>query len=352
MLDTIRATTTDFKAEDIPSELRVRPQWVVWTYEKKKDELAKVLYDAKRPGRRAKSNTPATWTSFEQAERAYRAHPKMWAGVGYVFSADDPYCGIDLDGCLDPSTGEVAPDALAIIDDLDTYCEISPSGTGFKLFCRGVWPKDARNKVATTWWPDGKPAAIDKPEAIEVFDRLKYFTITGKAWSERRTCECRQHQLDELHTARMATDSPTSKPNKQASLTNDELVIGGARAAENPITARGPEKYPECVITRASEKPTAIPAYLADAADDGKEELAAGGARDTSNVSDIELLGFARNGPGKERFIRLFDNGDTSAYPSASEADLSLCNDLAFYCGPNPDRIGRLFSGSALNREK
>lgn len=39
-------------------------------------------------------------------------------------------------------------------------------------------------------------------------------------------------------------------------------------------------------------------------------------------------------------------------YPSQSEADLSLCSHLAFYCGGNVDQIDRLFRGSGLYRRK
>jgi putative DNA primase/helicase len=51
--------------------------------------------------------------------------------------------------------------------------------------------------------------------------------------------------------------------------------------------------------------------------------------------------------------FRALWNGDTSGYPSQSEADLALCRLLAFWCGNDPARIERLFSQSALGqREK
>jgi putative DNA primase/helicase len=62
----------------------------------------------------------------------------------------------------------------------------------------------------------------------------------------------------------------------------------------------------------------------------------------------IQRAGRARNGA---KFLRLW-SGDWSGYPSHSEGDLALCCILAFWCGPDPDRIARLFSWSGLARPK
>jgi hypothetical protein len=52
-----------------------------------------------------------------------------------------------------------------------------------------------------------------------------------------------------------------------------------------------------------------------------------------------------------EDFARLW-RGDWSGYSSQSEADLALCNHLAFWCGPDEQRIADLFAQSGLNRTK
>jgi replicative DNA helicase len=50
-----------------------------------------------------------------------------------------------------------------------------------------------------------------------------------------------------------------------------------------------------------------------------------------------------------ERFVKLFDLGDASAYPSPSEAVLALANDLAYFVGgPDVDRTARLLLASKL----
>ena len=84
------------KAESIPEELRVRPQWVVW--KAVGDKLDKVPHSA-RTGRKASSTDLLTWCTFQETLEAYESG--KYAGVGFVFSSADPYTGIDLDNCVD-----------------------------------------------------------------------------------------------------------------------------------------------------------------------------------------------------------------------------------------------------------
>lgn len=71
------------------------------------------------------------------------------------------------------------------------------------------------------------------------------------------------------------------------------------------------------------------------------------------DMDDEELLTRARNARDGARFCALFDAGDLSGNGNDhSAADLALCNLLAFWCGPDAERIDRLFRRSALYREK
>jgi hypothetical protein len=69
-------------------------------------------------------------------------------------------------------------------------------------------------------------------------------------------------------------------------------------------------------------------------------------------VDDHELLERARRAKNGAKFQALYDAGDASGYASDSEADLALCDLLAFWAGPDPARIDQLFRGSARMREK
>src|SRR5689334_6146141 len=63
--------------ENIPAELKNRPQWVVWRYELRGDKWAKVPYT---PGTtcKAASTRPATWHSFDAAIDCYQARPDFF----------------------------------------------------------------------------------------------------------------------------------------------------------------------------------------------------------------------------------------------------------------------------------
>ncbi len=105
--------------DNIPEELRLCPQWVVW-----KD--GKIPYI---PGTQAKASPtdPSTWRSFQEAQHAL-GNGGGFKGVGFVFSPDDPYVGVDLDECVN-GNGFSLP-SRQIVDRLFSYTEHSPSGKG------------------------------------------------------------------------------------------------------------------------------------------------------------------------------------------------------------------------------
>lgn len=68
---------------------------------------------------------------------------------------------------------------------------------------------------------------------------------------------------------------------------------------------------------------------------------------------DDALLLRARQARNGANFYRLFYGGDTSPYGNDdSAADLALCDHLAYWTGPDPARIDRLFRRSRLYRDK
>lgn len=82
-------------------------------------------------------------------------------GMGYVFSSEDPYTGIDLDGCYDES-GCLASWAQNIVTRFDSYTELSPSGHGLHIIIRGKLPDRGRRRGP-----------------IEMYSEARYFTMTG-----------------------------------------------------------------------------------------------------------------------------------------------------------------------------
>jgi putative DNA primase/helicase len=99
----------DDRFDDIPAELRQRPQWVNWRSKHRGSKVTKVPWT---PGSEqpASSTDSSTWGTFD----AVRAHAGGFGpdGVGYVLTDDDPYVGLDLDGCVSVDT--IHPDAERI----------------------------------------------------------------------------------------------------------------------------------------------------------------------------------------------------------------------------------------------
>lgn len=162
----------------IPNDLRRRSQCVAWRYGplRANGKRSKVPIDP-RTGRPASVTNPQTWADFDTALQFVHQHPDH--GVGFVFTANDPFAGIDLDGCRNPDTGEIEPWALAILDGLATYAEVSPSGTGVKAIIVGVLPGPGRH-VGN----------------IEVYDRGRFFTLTGDVLAKYPTTTPQDRQAE------------------------------------------------------------------------------------------------------------------------------------------------------------
>ena len=260
-------------ASAVPAELRERPQWVVWRLEERDGKRTKVPYRADGSGR-ASTTDSSTWATFEAALAAAAKAD----GVGFVFSADDPFVGVDLDHCL--AGDHLHPDAAAVVLALDSYTERSVSGDGLHVFIRASL-NGSRNRTGTTGWGG----------SFEVYGAGRFFCVTGAG-------------LD---------GTPAGVEERQDAL--EQLLV--------------------YVLPPAAAASTAAPLVEVEPLDLPDEEL-------------LERARRARNGPG---FDRLY-GGDTGGYPSHSEVDLALAGALAFWTGPDPGRIDRLFRASGLMRPK
>ena len=77
-----------------------------------------------------------------------------------------------------------------------------------------------------------------------------------------------------------------------------------------------------------------------------RKQSAGGDGADESRI--VEL---ASNAVNSAKFLSLW-RGEFNGYGSRSEADLALCSIVAFYAGPEPDKIERVVRQSGLAREK
>src|SRR5690349_21173832 len=117
--------------DSIPLVCRDKIRWVLWnwTWNEKEQRWTKPPFRIVGPWR-ASSTNPATWGTLDRAKLAYESGNAD--GIGFVLG--DGYLGIDLDDCRDPESGVIEPWAETYMSRLHSYTEISPSGTGIKVF--------------------------------------------------------------------------------------------------------------------------------------------------------------------------------------------------------------------------
>jgi putative DNA primase/helicase len=237
----------------------------------------------------ASSTRAADWTTFDKA-LAY-ADVAGLDGVMRAFVHEDGQVGVDLDNCRDPETGALTPDAAERVKRADTYTEVSPSGTGVKL-----------------WMYATMPAFGHKRGDVEMYGSVegqsgpcgRFFTMTGR------------------------------------------------RLEGTPATVG---YRPDFVAALHREVFGDAPDFLSDSAENPDRPTPA------LQLGDDDVIRVASESTHNgERFRRLW-SGDTGDYAvdgneGASEADAALCELLAYYGGPDPERIDRLYRRSGLARDK
>lgn len=174
---------------NVPGEMRQYRQWVVWRLEKKLNgKDTKVPYNV-RTGHKASVTNPGDWADFaDVASIEFTCRSAVdpstpvgisgFTGIGFVFTANDPFTGIDLD-----DTHGVAEDyerQLKIFSDFDSYSELSQSGRGLHIIVRGNVPHGRRRAN------------------IEVYSSERYFCITGNVHSNKFVINDRQEVLTSL----------------------------------------------------------------------------------------------------------------------------------------------------------
>ncbi len=164
----IRSPRIDLRSS-IPLELQNCHQWVVYATRPGDNGRTNKIPIDRKTGRPLKSwQESEQLLSFEKAYKEFRLNPhEVISGLGFVLSKDDDMTIIDLDGAIDK--GQIKPWAREIIEKLDTYTEVSPSGNGFHIILKGKHPDLTKKKMSV-----GAPG-----ENVEIFCRSGFVTITG-----------------------------------------------------------------------------------------------------------------------------------------------------------------------------
>lgn len=222
-----------------------------------------------KTGNAAKSNDSNTWGTYQQAKECMK-RDKSISGLGFMFG-NSPYVGIDIDHCI--QDGKMNELAQKIIATFQSYTEISPSGTGVHILCKGKLEGGGRKNSNL---------------GLEVYDTGRYFTVTENALeSYPNVLEC-QKEIDALCQEYFSKKEPKN----------------------------GKKQQQFC--------------YL----------------------EDEKLIELAKNSKNGLKFADLYAGNWQNYYKSQSEADIALCNMLAFWTGNDFDQIDRIFRSSGLMREK
>jgi len=200
--------------------MRDLSQWLCWRTEERDGKPTKVPYSP-LTGQRASSTTPETWAGYQEAVRTCKEHG--YDGIGFVFTPEDDLCGVDLDRCLDPQTGEMEPWAQEIVEELNSYTEISPSGTGVHVLVRAKLPRGRNRK--------GR---------FEAYDRGRYFTVTDRHLpGTPQGIEGRQEELQRVARRVFGEPNanghgpPVTAPERANNGLSDDEVVRKALAASN-----------------------------------------------------------------------------------------------------------------------
>lgn len=200
----------------VPCELLEYKQWVLWKKAEVNGRATKIPISP-WSGKAAACDKPQTWSSYKHVR--FAVHRFRCDGIGFVFTNDDPFCGIDLDGCR-TINGAIAPVALDLINRFASYTELSPSGTGAHVLIKAKLLGSGRRK-----------------DKIEVYDSGRYFTISGKHLTGTPfAIQERQAVLEQLQAELFSAEVPITKP--QATFAclrdaSDEQLIRRAMNARN-----------------------------------------------------------------------------------------------------------------------
>ena len=167
----------------VPYALRDKPIFVGWKFEyydangKPLQKPAKMPYNAKTGGR-AMPNNESTWCDFDTVLKGVEKY--KLDGVGVMFGKAK-LVGIDIDHCIDEN-GKISDMAKDIIETVNSYTELSPSGTGIHILAYGSIPESR------------------KLSHIEVYDKTRYITLTGHLYEGKlrtmKKAEVTQPALD------------------------------------------------------------------------------------------------------------------------------------------------------------
>ena len=278
------------KYEVIPPEMKALKQWVIWGVN---EEKPKSPYNPNNPSVGAKANDAATWADFETAAAAAARMTARLGRGGIGFELGNGIAGIDLDHAINEA-GELSEFARSIVERMNSYTELSPSGRGLHILFK---VSEATEKLRERL---GGKKLGGKKALIELYFGVHYLTVTGNVYGEVKPLADRTQEALKIYSSYLA-DTEKKKPAQRA------------------------EYLPRLDFQSVKSR---------------------------EDMSNYELWEYMFDNPANGRSIRALYDGDISGYASQSEAELALCNHLAHYTGNDARRMDMMFRESGLMRDK
>lgn len=279
----IKPIENSIKELRIPQSLKQNGRFCNWRFETSAGRAIKVPYSP-ISGKRARTNDPETFGSFEEAVDALNNPKNEYSGIGVGIFGD--LVGVDIDHCIDDE-GKLSPLAETVISLLESYTEISPSGTGIHILCYAPGLKYDSNQY---YIKNSRLGIEIYPAGIT----NRYLTLTGEAMKNSEINDCTEKIKEVMET----------------------YMVRGTAYADG--------------VDSTSEETVGDEVFL---------------------LNDTEVIDAMLQSKKAEKIARLLA-GDIAEYESSSEADLALCNYLAYFTAGDFEQTDRIFRESGLMRDK
>lgn len=202
--------------EQLPNSLKVNGVFCMWKYEMRNGKKSKVPYQAN--GYRAKSNDIDCFTTFYRAINAIDNFDGIGLGVFNEYSA------VDIDHCVED--GRISTAAQDIIDTLQSYTELSPSGTGIRIIF----------KVSNIAFDKTKYYINNHNIGLEIYisgTTSKFVTLTGRALNNCDVKYCDDEIMLVLDKYMNCDSSTKCDTIATGSVLTDEQLLEKALNAKN-----------------------------------------------------------------------------------------------------------------------
>lgn len=193
----------------IPAELKRLPNWVCWLkeWDEERGKWKKTPINP-RTGGGAMSNNSSTWTDFGTAVRA----AEKYTGIGFMFGGCE-YFGVDIDGIAeDLQIYREGGDCIVseFISTLESYTELSQSGNGIHIICKGHLPPHGRRRGN-----------------VEMYETGRFFVMTGEQISKTNDIKDCTESIKALHEKYIGggrEPAPRQLPPPNVTHSEDDIV--------------------------------------------------------------------------------------------------------------------------------